>query len=439
MERDGSDGSSASASFHGLVADQYDAALLVTAARLGFIPRFRRRLDIVEQRAFIRSGSVFLWNEEESYMKRWTDGYPWSPSRVQNKFLVYREMAKRGGARSRTAARLLGHSPDSSADSPRRKYIRNLASSLFNRGELEYLDMYSNSGYSRPDDIFRRGGLVKKTFTITLPKETWHVVAYYTLEDILDGRLTAPSENPTLRHPRILSDVADVFEGTSRPIFEANATLRMLTPLPWTTPFLEHAGTKESPEYHPGIADLTSPQISSSSPSSSSSSSSTSSPVSLPFPPLPGVSTSSTQTGIVTGPELEPDSDRDISVVSSSFSSSSDSIGLHSGSSWSTEYSPCSQHYSHLPSHHHHQHHQQEQQHQHQLPLNNDPNSTTEDPSPVVVFPSQPLMDYGEAYADVEDIHVNVYNGQYYYTFHDHNQPHSYYYPDSAAYSAAYY
>ncbi|GJJ05943.1 hypothetical protein Clacol_000130 [Clathrus columnatus] len=239
------DGSSASASFHGSVADQYDAALLVTAARLGFIPRFRRRLDLVEQRALIHSGSVFLWNEEESYMKRWTDGYPWSPSRVQNKFLVYREMTKRGGARSRTAARLLGHTPESSAESQRRKYIRNLGSSLFNRGELEYLEMYSNSGYSKSDDIFKRGGLIKKTYTITLPKETWHVVAYYTLEDVLNDRFTTPSESPLLRHPRILSDVTDVLEGSSRAtsFFGTSttttmSTLRIQTPLPWTTPFL---------------------------------------------------------------------------------------------------------------------------------------------------------------------------------------------------------
>lgn len=75
---------------------------------------------------------------------------------------VYREMTKRGGARSRTAARLLGHTPESSADSSRRKYIRNLASSLFNKGELEFLELYSNSGYPRCDDIFKRGGLVKK-------------------------------------------------------------------------------------------------------------------------------------------------------------------------------------------------------------------------------------------------------------------------------------
>lgn len=67
-----------------------DALLLITAARFGLIPRFRRRLNTSEQEALIFSGSIFLWTEEESCMKRWTDGYPWSPSRIHHEFLVSR-------------------------------------------------------------------------------------------------------------------------------------------------------------------------------------------------------------------------------------------------------------------------------------------------------------------------------------------------------------
>ena len=67
-----------------------DALLLITAARFGLVPRFRRRLNMTEQDALIYSGSVFLWTEEESCMKRWTDGYPWSPSRIHHEFLVSR-------------------------------------------------------------------------------------------------------------------------------------------------------------------------------------------------------------------------------------------------------------------------------------------------------------------------------------------------------------
>jgi len=195
----------ASASFHGFISDHYDALLLVTAARLGHIPRFRRRLDITEQRDLILSGSIFLWNEEESYMKRWTDGYPWSPSRIQHKFLVYREMAQRGCARMRTSARAAHNMATSNeeglspSDDRHRKMLRSLTGSLFNEGELEELQQWFSSGMVRADDIFKRGGLIKKTFTVAIPGETWHLVAYYTLEDVLAAKFPMPKENPFFR------------------------------------------------------------------------------------------------------------------------------------------------------------------------------------------------------------------------------------------------
>lgn len=52
----------------------------------------------------ITSGSVFVFDEDESGIKRWTDGFFWSPSRILGNFLLYRETDKRGaghrGARS---------------------------------------------------------------------------------------------------------------------------------------------------------------------------------------------------------------------------------------------------------------------------------------------------------------------------------------------------
>lgn len=49
----------------------------------------------------ITSGSVFVFDEDESGIKRWTDGFYWSPSRILGNFLLYRETDKRGaGSRS---------------------------------------------------------------------------------------------------------------------------------------------------------------------------------------------------------------------------------------------------------------------------------------------------------------------------------------------------
>jgi len=44
----------------------------------------------------ITSGSVFVFDEDESGIKRWTDGFFWSPSRILRNFLLYRETEKHG-------------------------------------------------------------------------------------------------------------------------------------------------------------------------------------------------------------------------------------------------------------------------------------------------------------------------------------------------------
>ena len=77
-----------------------DALLILEAARRGLIPRVTRRL-VDTERKMITSGSVFVFDEDESGIKRWTDGFYWSPSRILGNFLLYRETDKRGaGSRS---------------------------------------------------------------------------------------------------------------------------------------------------------------------------------------------------------------------------------------------------------------------------------------------------------------------------------------------------
>jgi hypothetical protein len=78
-----------------------DALLILEAARRGLIPRVTRRL-VDSERKMITSGSVFVFDEDESGIKRWTDGFFWSPSRILGNFLLYRETDKRG-AGHRTA------------------------------------------------------------------------------------------------------------------------------------------------------------------------------------------------------------------------------------------------------------------------------------------------------------------------------------------------
>ncbi|KAH9267273.1 hypothetical protein BASA83_010006 [Batrachochytrium salamandrivorans] len=78
-------------SFFGFVSTPLDAAILIHASRFqsdAVLP-IKRRL-LTSERNLVRSGSVFVFTESDSGMKRWTDGMRWSKSRVEGQFLVYR-------------------------------------------------------------------------------------------------------------------------------------------------------------------------------------------------------------------------------------------------------------------------------------------------------------------------------------------------------------
>lgn len=68
--------------------------LIFEAVRRGLMPKITRRLRD-DERKMITSGTIFVFDEVESSIKRWTDGMIWSPSRILNNFLVYREVEKK--------------------------------------------------------------------------------------------------------------------------------------------------------------------------------------------------------------------------------------------------------------------------------------------------------------------------------------------------------
>lgn len=74
--------------FYGFVESTGDALRLIQAARQGLVPRITRRLNDLERRAMIRSGAIFIFSDEESGIKRWTEGLSWSASRIVGNFLV---------------------------------------------------------------------------------------------------------------------------------------------------------------------------------------------------------------------------------------------------------------------------------------------------------------------------------------------------------------
>lgn len=81
-------------SYYGYVETVEDAVMIVEACRFGRLLRVKRRL-LEKERQAIRSGSVFVFVERESGIRRWTDGKVWSPSRICGEFLIYRELESR--------------------------------------------------------------------------------------------------------------------------------------------------------------------------------------------------------------------------------------------------------------------------------------------------------------------------------------------------------
>ncbi|KAG9243008.1 Gti1/Pac2 family-domain-containing protein [Calycina marina] len=166
--------------YRGLVRTPADAIKLFEACRLGLYPRVQRRLSEKERQS-ISSGSVFVWDEREAGMRRWTDGKSWSASRVSGSFLTYREMeGKRGGGSFAPAPvrRPQGRTPESG------------------RASDEDQDIDGPDGYRYKPD-----GLMKQSFSInTSNNQHLHLISYYSRPNPNAPDLPQPTTDPNLRN-----------------------------------------------------------------------------------------------------------------------------------------------------------------------------------------------------------------------------------------------
>lgn len=64
--------------------------MILEGTRRKILPDVKRRLND-EERKQICAGAVYVWNESECGMKRWTDGRIWLASKVKSPFLTYQE------------------------------------------------------------------------------------------------------------------------------------------------------------------------------------------------------------------------------------------------------------------------------------------------------------------------------------------------------------
>ncbi|KAF9643046.1 hypothetical protein BDM02DRAFT_3104934, partial [Thelephora ganbajun] len=161
------------------IRDAQDALILFEAVRLNVLPLITRRLN-GNERAQLKSGNIFVWEESESKggLSRWTDGRRWSQSRMRGDFLWYEEQIE-----------MSQEERDAKAARRARKA----------------LDPTIPSVVRRQDRPAKTGGFIKQTYS-TLVRHIsgcrkWHIVAYFSGDDYM--RLPVIAHYEYLRRLRV--------------------------------------------------------------------------------------------------------------------------------------------------------------------------------------------------------------------------------------------
>ncbi|EAW08669.1 camp independent regulatory protein [Aspergillus clavatus NRRL 1] len=198
--------------FSGYVATTQDALILFEACLTGVLHHVPRRPHDRERSHLVRSGSVFIYEENSSGIKRWTDGVTWSPSRILGNFLVYRELEKPFPPGEKKRAMKKANRRPVPSTRPGEPYPRqdsNGGSYSPSSTAGPYGDRSHQSDVERAlvgslvDSYgFKDSGLVKKTMSVTVSGVTHHLVSYYSVEDVMRGALNPPSMVESLRYIR---------------------------------------------------------------------------------------------------------------------------------------------------------------------------------------------------------------------------------------------
>ncbi|OTA60231.1 hypothetical protein K449DRAFT_332682, partial [Hypoxylon sp. EC38] len=199
--------------FTGYISSTMDALILFEACLRGVLFHVPRRPHDRERSNLIVSGNVFIYEEHSSGIKRWTDGVPWSPSRILGNFLLYRELDKpfQPGEKKRAMKRT---KPDGGVGKPASNSRSNsigggMAGALASAGSsMPNYDAMTNGRNDAERALvgslidsyqFKHDGLVKKTISVTYNGIQHHMVSYYNIEDVVRQKLRTPSTDPSLR------------------------------------------------------------------------------------------------------------------------------------------------------------------------------------------------------------------------------------------------
>jgi hypothetical protein len=134
-------------------------------------------------------------------IKRWTDGFLWSPSRILGNFLVYRELA------NRETRKIDNEDYSLSSFSSKNDHVPTMDVQQRERALVGSLTT-TNTSYN-----FKKDGLIKKTIRIMVNGNYLHIVNYYSKNDVLQHRLPTPSASPQLACLQISADLMPHLQG----------------------------------------------------------------------------------------------------------------------------------------------------------------------------------------------------------------------------------
>jgi Gti1/Pac2 family transcription factor len=192
--------------FIGHVASTNDALILFEACLTGHLNHVLRRPHNRERNQLIRSGCVFIYDENASGIKRWTDGVKWSPSRILDNFFVYRELdkpfppgEKKRATKKKDRRPARPGEPYPRPDGTGETYSPTTPQPTSFTATPTPSDAERQLIGSLVDSYgFKLNGLVKKTMSVVVQGVTYHLISYYNVDDAKGSLLEPPSQSAAL-------------------------------------------------------------------------------------------------------------------------------------------------------------------------------------------------------------------------------------------------
>ncbi|CCK72698.1 Mit1p KNAG_0L00770 [Huiozyma naganishii CBS 8797] len=224
--------------FKGYLDDEQDALLLLQAIFDGKLKHIPRRPYEIERPYLIASGNVFVFIEEISGIKRWTDGVSWSPSRIAGKFLIYKEVDKSTmhftltnsgseGAKKKHLSKLklppLLSKNTMAHPSNENRFVEPVSTTEVGPTPMNG-DVSQQMSKNRTVNLVqprKYAGLIKKTISVSMKRanlnshENFHIVSYYTLNDVKQNRLVTVKDSPMFRDVAPIPALIDAMESTT--------------------------------------------------------------------------------------------------------------------------------------------------------------------------------------------------------------------------------